>query len=388
LPIDPAVAARIAEIGQQVVALRGIQPTGDVPNRVIGEEQLKQELQSAFDKENPVEQVRNSGDLYQRLGLLPPGSDLRGLVLELLGSQVAGFYDPDTGVFTLIQRAEGFGPADQIIVAHEYTHALQDMKFDLTSTEIKDISEGDRSLARTAFIEGDATLVMSVWAIQNLTAEELQQVQDSQDADQQALLDRMPLLLRRQLLFPYVEGPAFVQRQYLQGGGFAGIDMAYGSLPQSTEQILHPEKYAAGEAPVEVRPDDLSTALGDGWTRAIEETMGELGLQVWAANGVAPPEPAVPGLPLSGPIPGGDAAAGWAGDRAASYNGPNGTWAVVWETAWDSPAEASEFLAAAQAVTTVTAPHEVFAEPDTTRVTIVVGSDQATFDQVKAARQP
>ena len=386
--IDPGVAAQIAQIEEQVAALRGIQPSSDVPNRVLSEEQLKQELQAAFDKENPIEQVRSSGELYQRLGLLPQGSDLRGLVLELLGSQVAGFYDPETNVFTLVQRAEQFGPADRIIVAHEFTHALQDMKFDLTASEIKDISEGDRALARTAFVEGDATLAMSVWALQNLTADEIQQVQNSQDAEQQAVLDRMPMLLRRRLLFPYFEGTTFAQQQFLAGGGFAGIDAAYAKLPQSTEQILHPEKYAAGEGPLEVKPEDLSGKLGEGWTRAIEETFGELGLQVYAANGVAPPEPAVPGLPPSGPIPGADAAAGWAGDRAASYNGPNGSWAVVWETAWDSAADADEFLAAAQAVTTVTAPHEVFTESDASRVTIVVASDQATLAQAKVARQP
>jgi hypothetical protein len=255
-----------------------------VPNRVIGEDQLRAELEAMFDKENPAEQVRASGALYERLGLLPAGSDLRALVLELLGTQVAGFYDPETKVFTLISRGEPFGPADRIIVAHEYAHALQDMKFDLSSTEIGDIAEGDRALARTALIEGDATLLMSVWALQNLTPQELGEVQGSTDPEQQAVLDRMPLLLRRQLLFPYVEGTTFAQQRFMASGGFAGIDATFGKLPESTEQILHPDKYAAGEAPVAIQPADVSASIGEGWKLSYQETFGELGTQVWAAT--------------------------------------------------------------------------------------------------------
>ena len=38
-------------------------------------------------------------------------------------------------------------------------------------------------------------------------------------------------------------------------------------MPESTEQILHPEKYAADEGPVKVAmPVDLAARLGTGWT--------------------------------------------------------------------------------------------------------------------------
>lgn len=388
LPIDPAVAAQIAEIEQQLPAIRGIQATEDVPNRIIDTTQLAQELRQQFAKDNPPADVAAEQDLLKRLGLVPQDADLVGLLQELYGSQVAGFYDPETRVFTLISRGEPFGPSDRVIVAHEYDHALQDQRFDLQKLHVTDRAEGDRALAVTSLIEGDATLAMTLWAQQHLTPDELAQVSSSGlDAEQQAVLDRSPILIRRQLLFPYSEGLQFVLGLFGAGGGFGGIDSAFGAPPATTEQILHPEKYASKELGVEVRPADLSTRLGPGWKRSTEQTMGELTLQVWAANGEEATS-LIPGLPPIGPVPGGDAAAGWGGDRAVSYDGPDGQWAVVWETVWDTDADTSEFLAAANAVTTVTAPHAVIAEADPRRVTLIVASDAALLDQVRAARQP
>lgn len=387
LPIDPVVAAQIAEIEQQVPAIRGIQATQDVPNRIIDTAQLAQELRQQFAKDNPPADVAAEQDLLKRLGLVPQDADLVGLLQELYGSQVAGFYDPETRVFTLISRGEPFGPSDRVIVAHEYDHALQDQRFDLQKLHVTDRAEGDRALAVTSLIEGDATLAMTLWAQQHLTPDELAQVGSSGlDAEQQAVLDRSPIIIRRQLLFPYSEGLQFVLGLFGTAGGFGGIDAAFGTPPTTTEQILHPEKYASKELGVEVRPADLSTRLGPGWKRSTEQTMGELTLQVWAANGEEASS-LIPGLPPIGPVPGGDAAAGWGGDRVASYGGPDGQWAIVWETAWDTEADASEFLAAANAVTTVTAPHVAVAESDPKRVTILVASDAALLDQVRAARQ-
>ena len=83
-------------------------------------------------------------------------------------------------------------------------------------------------------------------------------------------------------------------------------------MPESTEQILHPEKYAADEAPVAVDlPADLATQLGAGWSVPLEDTFGELQIGIW--------------LRESGVAQGGRAtaaAAGWGGDRLAVVEGP------------------------------------------------------------------
>ena len=41
-------------------------------------------------------------------------------------------------------------------------------------------------------------------------------------------------------------------------------------------------------------------------------------------------------------------AAGWGGDRLVSLDGPDGAWAVVWQTDWDTKADAEDFRKAAR----------------------------------------
>ena len=97
--------------------------------------------------------------------------------------------------------------------------------------------------------------------------------------------------------------------------------------------MLHPDKLAAREAPVPVAfPDDLAERLGGGWTVSLQDTFGELLLEVVLRDG--------------GAAGSGDAAAGWGGDRVALLEGPDGETAVVIDTAWDSEADAAEFEAA------------------------------------------
>ncbi len=57
-------------------------------------------------------------------------------------------------------------------------------------------------------------------------------------------------------------------------------------MPESTEQILHPEKYTAKEAPVAVTlPADLATRLGTGWTVPLMDTFGEFQTGIWLREG-------------------------------------------------------------------------------------------------------
>ena len=83
------------------------------------------------------------------------------------------------------------------------------------------------------------------------------------DPEAQAQLERMPAILRETLLFPYQPGLIFVNGIWARGG-WEAIDRAYARLPDSTEQVLHPEKYEAREMPVEVELDAgaLAKAMG------------------------------------------------------------------------------------------------------------------------------
>jgi hypothetical protein len=180
-------------------------------------------------------------------------------------------------------------------------------------------------------VEGDASLVTQQWTLDNLTFEQILAI-TRQAMEQQAVLAGIPRLLVRQLEFPYAEGLLFATALFQQGG-WEAVDAAYASPPDSTEQVIHPEKYATREAPVAVEPDITPATLGEGWSEAASDTVGELGIATW--------------LESAGPTIARDASAGWGGDRVVLLEGPDDAWLVDWITSWDSPADAEAFTAAA-----------------------------------------
>ena len=68
----------------------------------------------------------------------------------------------------------------------------------------------DHSLAVHALIEGDAVMLQTLWAGSSLSPEELVQLARSTTGSD-AALNRVPLVVRTELLFPYLDGFNFVR---------------------------------------------------------------------------------------------------------------------------------------------------------------------------------
>jgi hypothetical protein len=324
-------------IEAQVLEIRGLEPV-DVERQTIGEDELATRTAEDFDRDNPEAYVLSGERLYKALGLMPEADSLRDLYLELLASQVAGFYDPETKQLFVVSRSGRINGADKITFAHEYGHALQDANFDIFGAPEELRDQTDRAIARAALYEGDATLLMLLWAQGgNLTPEEIQDyIAAGSDPESLAILERMPAILVQGLLFPYETGVTWVLPVQTDGG-WAGVDALYERPPTTTEQVLHPEKYEAREDAIEVTiPADAADRMGEGWSIALEDTWGEFQTRVWLTEVGASLDAAS------------DAAAGWGGDRVAVMDGPGDAWAVVLDTTWDSEAEADVFRAAAE----------------------------------------
>jgi hypothetical protein len=355
-------------IEEQVIAIRGLDPERDVARKVIDEAELRAMITEQFDEETPPEYVAANDRLYKALELIPADADLRELTLDLLSGGVAGFYRSDEDTLYIVSRTGLPGVNERITFAHEYDHALQDQNTTVFDDQDGILDQADRILARQAVYEGDATLLMTLWAADNFDLADLAELLGiGNDPEATALLERMPAILRETLLFPYTTGLTFVQSVQAQGGWDA-VDGLYDRMPASTEQILHPESYAAREAPVIVDlPDDLATQLGDGWSVPLEDTLGELQLGIWLREGGVDPDDAA------------DAAAGWGGDRLAVIEGPDDTWGVVLETTWDSPTDAAAFLDAVQPVVDGLANPARVSAPAGKGVTILIASDAETL---------
>lgn len=318
-----------AQIESQVRALREL-PAPDIGSpEVITRDQLGAEVDNILDETWTAEELRRANLMLTAMGLLQPGQDLRALTAELLSGQVLGFYDPARQRMVVVSDS-GLSPGARVTYAHEYTHALQDAAFD-TFDALDQLVDDDAIGAIQALEEGDATVVMFQWAFANLRPDELAQIGETPLPDTSGI----PNWMVRQLEWPYVAGFGFVNA--LTGGqGWDSVDAAYADPPTSTEQIIHPEKYLDREPPIEVDAPAVAEALGSGWQELEPNTVGEALIDIWLGELGSTSSPAV-------------AAAGWGGDRLAVAEGPDGEWAMAWRVAWDSAADADEFVAAYRA---------------------------------------
>ncbi len=365
-----SVDAIYTEINQQVRAIRGLDEKKPVTPTLLSSEELSDVIRLTFDQDYPPAQVAADEQLYKGLGLIAADADLEAIFVDLLESQVAGLYDPVAEKLYVVSKEGTVGPVEQVYYSHEYDHALQDQHFDLEAVTDGLEDQSDRLLARQSIVEGDAYILMTFWLQQNLTAEEVAEVfQASSDPALQAALDRVPQIVQAQILFSALQGTFFVQGIHASGG-WEAVDAAFARLPESTEQILHPEKYESGEAPIAVDlPDDLATRMGTGWSLAQENTMGEHQTGIWLGS---------PSIAAAT-----DAAAGWGGDRIAVLSGPSDAWAIAWQTAWDSTADAEEFAVTAEtAVAKAGGPGSVLPGEGGTTRWVVIGSDDATLAKV------
>jgi hypothetical protein len=371
--IDPL--AIYATIATQVEQIRGLQPKAAITPVLIDEATLRANLTADFDQDNPPSQLAASQAVLTALGLLTPGTSLRAAYLDLESGQVIGYYSPDHDQLFLVSRSGGVGPTQKVTYAHEFTHQLQDQNFDLKKLALDTPDQGDRSLGRLALVEGDAIATQTTWMTTNLTPLELAQVvADASDPAAAAALERAPSILRTTSLFPYTQGYALVG-QLMASGGTQAVDTAFAKPPASTEQVLHPEKYLSGEAPIAVAVSkNLAAALGPGWTATAQDTLGELMLRTWLVTG---------GLPLADATA---AAAGWGGDRIQLLTGPGGEAALAIASTWDTPADAAEFAAAARrAIGVVVGVARVDLTSGASRVTIAIAPSADLVTKLESA---
>ncbi len=339
-------------------------------------ERLGKVLVDEWEKEVSPEKFRRDDATWKTLGLIPPEFDLKGAYVKLLTEEVAAFYDPKTKTMHLIREPEDepaangkdkplakkdekpaslleliMGPQPKfdkdgarIVIAHELTHALGDQHFDLDAMLDAVKSDDDAALALSALIEGDATLTMMAVAQQDWTGTQIVAM-PAQGLSRlvrwvSPFLPMMggttarnsPPVMYQSLLFPYVNGLVFCAH-LTNAGGWPALDAAYKNPPLSTEQILHPEKYAGPEADPPTAIDLGEIRTPEGWSDLGRNCIGELTMRIMLAR-----------------QGGNQAAAGWDGDTLAVFAGKADPkrLGMVWLSTWDTEADAEQFADALQ----------------------------------------
>jgi len=301
--LDPA---RLLEIGIQrtpVVAarverIRGLEFDRVPKPRISDAADRRRLAKRELERPRVKRRLREEQVQLRILGLLDEDESLERIAKDSTGLAAAYYDTHKKGTLFLVGEAVPAGPeVTEFILAHELTHALEDQRFGL-----RDSSKvtGDSGLAQSALHEGTAAAVMQSYATEHL--DRLNLIAEAGAIDTGDV--ELPAFAKAQLEFTYGAGARFVDalRAYAKGWGL--VDYAYEKRKLSTtEQILHPEKYIAGERALKVA---TPVPPAPGWNRSDAGSIGEWATRQLLLEGN-------PGLGAS------IAAAGWGGDRYALF---------------------------------------------------------------------
>ena len=405
-PVSPADAQRNADaIAKQVAEIRGLPFKRPVAVETQNPQQFGDYVRSRLDEAVPPAIRRHYGKIVRTLGLYrgPEIEDFSGMMTSVMTSQAGAYYDPKKQRFYMLM-ARMPELMQGVLYSHELYHALQDQHFNLTrylEFDRRRTLGSDELLARSAVVEGEATYVMTLWTLQRtmglIPPRELQaqviNLQTSMSLDQmRAMIEQQPQVAQQlgddlrdamkaaqsippfildEMVGAYLKGMAFIFA--IQGQGWSTVEKLYGDRPaRSSEQILHPEKWLAGENPVAFDwPDFAAVAPLRNWELLDSDVLGEFRWRtIFRENGAADAAERV--------------AAGWGGDRYAVFKRKDSdATLLLLRTTWDTPADATDFAESYRRLLTVkyadkATPTRVVQEGQD--VLIVEGGDAAALD--------
>jgi len=352
--------ATVARAMARVEVVRQDEFTERVPVTVIDRETYRRNFTEGSNYTDTFRRFDNTK--FEALFLIGEDRDALAVQNANRESSVLGFYSPREDEIVVVSESETPTLNTEFTLAHELVHALQDQKFDLTEyrAPTRDAANGQSGVT-----EGEANFVQSRY--EDRCEAEWDCLNVSTDGS--GAPGDLHLGVYFVSLFPYTDGPGFVESRYEQGG-WTAVDELYANVPASSEQIIYPDRYGTDE-PVEVGLEDTNSG---GWERlrpdaprpnGVRPDYGTLGqsalssmfaytlyddynesrvvgprewLNVDADGEVNSSDPLNYGLPVT---------EGWDGDRLHVYAnpdaGPNET-AYVWRIVWDDASEAEEFV--------------------------------------------
>lgn len=313
------LAGRVAKAQKLVEKVRGLGFRAPVASALLPEKELEAVLGKKLVQDLPVPFEPYAASL-EAIGLIEASPDLLRRLTRLYARQVVGFYDPAEKRFYIVpeRSRDSGGPAgdlmEQLLLAHELTHALQDQRLDLDRRMKALVDSTDALLALQAVLEGEATLLMTEALMASLPAEArkalgsdpTQQLLDGLDSPATVEgAEGVPDFFVKELVFPYAAGTAWVRLKRKQGG-WAAVDAVYRHLPSTTSEILRPgaslpvrKRLAASDRPAPGPEQETSSTI---WY----DTLGE-----WVLGSLL--ERAGAGAESKG------AAAGWQDDRVVFF---------------------------------------------------------------------
>ncbi len=276
------------------------------------------------------------------------------------GATVGGFYSPSENRIVIVSNNATSPKMNEITLSQELFHALQDQKWNL-SNYFGRTTEANN--AYNGIVEGDGNYVDYLYEQRCSEEWDCLLPQPSEGGGGGGSINVGMFIVSFQ---PYSDGPAFV-RQIHENQGWEAVNALYETPPESTEQVIHPEKYPDDEptdVTVEHTPSNGWEVLEMGPGRINYATFGEGGLasMFWYPSFNERQDVVVPyseffNLNDQNEIQDFDPynydfepSEGWDGDKLYPYvnesSAETNETGYVWKIAWDSEEDASEFVSA------------------------------------------
>jgi hypothetical protein len=223
---------------------------------------------------NPaMDRARRAEGTLKALGIIDPGVNLADQVKRLSTGSVTVFYDVKAN--ELIVKN---GPLTSFVlktIVHEMVRADYDQHFELDRPAL--VNPDDESgVAWDSLVEGTAKRIETRF-VSALPDGDKKSVQTEEQRIAGQLPKDLPDYVLVQYAFPFGAGPKFADT-LMTNGGPAKVNAAYQAPPTTTEQIIHPEKFLAGEG-----PKALADPAADGAVIR-SGSLGQLGLTMMLAQ--------------------------------------------------------------------------------------------------------
>ncbi|HUA86156.1 MAG TPA: hypothetical protein VMB85_20005 [Bryobacteraceae bacterium] len=338
-------APLFSQVNEMVSDLSGI--TGwkverRVPSQMLSKENFRKYVDSRMKDSASEEEIHAEEAILKMLGFVPQNFDLAKETVDLVSEQAAAYYDyTKKRLFILDSTQEG--AEQRVALVHELAHALADQHHPLGKFLRKGSPDDDASTARQAVMEGQATWL--TWAYMSehnggkaeVSPELIDELTKSVGADgaDYPVFTNAPLYMKESLVFPYDEGLKFQDAIYHKMGR-AAFDQVFNHAPESTQQILHPAAYLAGEKPVDPEPPALREFIGKKAAKQfrveMEGSLGEFDFSVLLRQYIDAKD-------------GADAASHWRGGSCRLYQNKRAKSYVLTDISeWDSPEAAHRFF--------------------------------------------
>jgi hypothetical protein len=266
-PSTPALFAEVGPILNGLSQITGWKVERKVPAELLSRDKFRHYMESGVNKTNPKE-VRAEELTLKMFGLVPQNFDLADETVDLYSEQAAAFYDYKKKRLFVLEGTPA-GEEQRLALVHELAHALADQHHPLGKYLRQGSPDDDATTARQAVMEGQATWLS--WAYLSMRSggkgevpkRILDELADSAGADGPnfPVYSSAPLYVRESLIFPYDQGTRFEDNLYHRLGR-ESFDEVFENPPRSTHEILHPEAYFSGPAPLDPAAPPLSEVMG------------------------------------------------------------------------------------------------------------------------------